>query len=234
MSNIDHEEQSIHETPPITEREHIISDKKQKRPQAFLEEGLVKQYVPQPLDITILFDFLKLFEEEYDEHGVRKLSVLLAVGADGSRLPASQLAALGTTATTAAGKVGAKTVHLARSITGSARFGTFAKHGEALGGERSVNGVGDAVGRGGGVRRWWGKRSPPPPSVDDLASNFFTVKGDDLEGQGSWRGINQGPRDTFSSTRMQFPAANPAAVAVQPKTRIPGPWRPGPAPISPV
>ncbi|CAM9388792.1 unnamed protein product, partial [Hapterophycus canaliculatus] len=46
--------------------------------EAFLEEGLVEQYVPHPLDLSTLFDFLKLFEEDDDQYGTRKMSSLLA------------------------------------------------------------------------------------------------------------------------------------------------------------
>lgn len=45
--------------------------------QAFLEEGLVEQYVPHPLDLSTLFEFLKLFEEDDDQYGARKMSFLL-------------------------------------------------------------------------------------------------------------------------------------------------------------
>lgn len=50
--------------------------------QAFLEEGLVDEYVPHPLDLGTLFDFLKLFEEDDDQYGTRKMSALLLGGAD--------------------------------------------------------------------------------------------------------------------------------------------------------
>lgn len=37
----------------------------------------MEQYVPHPLDLSTLFDFLKLFEEEDDQYGTRKMSSLL-------------------------------------------------------------------------------------------------------------------------------------------------------------
>lgn len=49
--------------------------------QAFLEEGLVEEYAPHPLDFSTLFDFLKLFEEE---DGTGKTGPL----DDGGKLPA--------------------------------------------------------------------------------------------------------------------------------------------------
>ncbi|CBJ26522.1 conserved unknown protein [Ectocarpus siliculosus] len=52
--------------------------------EAFLEEDLVDEYVPHPLDLGTLFDFLKLFEEEDDQYGTRKMSALLEGGADKS------------------------------------------------------------------------------------------------------------------------------------------------------
>lgn len=53
--------------------------------QEFLEEELVEEYVPHPLDVSTLFDFLKLFEEEDDQYGTRKMSALLggATAAEG-------------------------------------------------------------------------------------------------------------------------------------------------------
>lgn len=45
--------------------------------QAFLEEGLVEEYLPHPLDVGTLFDFLKLFGEEDDQSGTRKMNSLL-------------------------------------------------------------------------------------------------------------------------------------------------------------
>lgn len=49
--------------------------------------------MPHPLDVSTLFDFLKLFEEEDDQHGTRKMSALLG-GVDGEgKLPGCVLAA---------------------------------------------------------------------------------------------------------------------------------------------
>ncbi len=37
----------------------------------------MEEYVPHPLDISTLFDFLKLIEEEDDQDGTRKMNSLL-------------------------------------------------------------------------------------------------------------------------------------------------------------
>lgn len=116
--------------------------------QEFLQKGLVEQYVPQPLDTTTLFDFLKLFEEGDVETRTRKLSALL----DGSRRHSSRLLTRAT---------------LASMEKGGGRGGG---RGAGEGGRRGT-------GRG-TRRTWWGAwRGPPPPSADDMACVFFSVKG---------------------------------------------------------
>ena len=140
--------------------------------QAFLEEGLVEKYVPHPLDITTLFDFLKLFEEDDDQYGTRKLGVLL----DGEAYPRKQQQSSSSSPPDGGG------VGLAPAASRLVRTMT-----DAIGGRTPRNATADDAAavereRGGedsskGSKWWFAGRTPPPPTVQDVASTFFSVQG---------------------------------------------------------
>ncbi|CAM9835735.1 unnamed protein product, partial [Scytosiphon promiscuus] len=126
--------------------------------EAFLEEGLVEQYVPHPLDLSTLFDFLKLFEEDDDQCGARKMSSLLVNPENNNGGPMAE-------------GIGKISVGLRRTWT--SRVNTTS--GGSGGG---VTRRGPPSGEVGFMARLFGvSRGPPTPSVEDVASTFFEVKG---------------------------------------------------------
>lgn len=60
-------------------------------PQSFLEEGLVEQFIPQPLDITTLFEFLKLFETPNNQYSTVAKKLSLALTQDDLRASGTML-----------------------------------------------------------------------------------------------------------------------------------------------
>ncbi|CAN0172311.1 unnamed protein product [Ectocarpus sp. 6 AP-2014] len=126
--------------------------------EAFLEEDLVDEYVPHPLDLGTLFDFLKLFEEEDDQYGTRKMSMLLEGGADKSN------------AATGGDSAGQAVSGLVRGLSGKNLSGAD------LGpqGRPVESGPVTFVARLFGAGR---APPPPPPSMEDVGSTFFSVKG---------------------------------------------------------
>ncbi|CAM9131909.1 unnamed protein product [Ectocarpus fasciculatus] len=126
--------------------------------EAFLEEGLVDEYIPHPLDLGTLFDFLKLFEEDDDQYGTRKMSVLLEGGADKS------------TAAAGADGPGQAVSGQVRSLSGK----------NLAGADLGPQGGPVESGPVAFVARLFGASRappPPPPSMEDVGSTFFTVKG---------------------------------------------------------
>ncbi|CAM9216135.1 unnamed protein product [Ectocarpus sp. 13 AM-2016] len=126
--------------------------------EAFLEEDLVDEYVPHPLDLGTLFNFLKLFEEEDDQYGTRKMSALLEGGADKSN------------AATGGDSAGQALSGLVRSLSGKnlARADPGPQVGPVESGPVAF------------VARLFGAGRappPPPPSMEDVGSTFFSVKG---------------------------------------------------------
>ncbi|CAN0054674.1 unnamed protein product [Ectocarpus sp. 12 AP-2014] len=126
--------------------------------ETFLEEDLVDEYVPHPLDLGTLFNFLKLFEEEDDQYGTRKMSALLEGGADKSN------------AATGGDNAGQALSGLVRSLSGKnlARADLGPQVGPVESGPVAF------------VARLFGAgRAPPPlpPSMEDVGSTFFSVKG---------------------------------------------------------
>ena len=167
--NVDH---TLHEHRPSTHM-HVWQQYTgpppplRKNKQAFLEEGLVEKYVPHPLDITTLFDFLKLFEEDDDQYGTRKMSVLL----DGEAYPLKQTASsdgpgdgVGLVPT-ASRLVRTMTETIGRTPRNAAKDSAAAV-------ERERGGDGSST----GPKWWFGSRMPPPPTVQDPASMFFQCR----------------------------------------------------------
>ncbi|CAN0135968.1 unnamed protein product [Ectocarpus sp. 12 AP-2014] len=126
--------------------------------EAFLEEDVVDEYVPHPLDLGTLFNFLKLFEEEDDLYGTRKMSALLEGGADKCN------------AATGGDSAGQAVSGLIRSLSGKNLAG--ADRGPPVGPVES--GPLAFVARLFGAGR---APPPPPPSMEDVGSTFFSVKG---------------------------------------------------------
>ncbi|CAM9402660.1 unnamed protein product, partial [Laminaria digitata] len=176
--------------------------------EAFLEEGLVEKYVPHPLDITTLFDFLKLFEEDDDQYGTRKLSALLA-----QQSSATPLEGPGD----AVGFVPAAS-RLVRTMTDTiGRTPRNAAADDAAAAERERGGADDASR---GSKWWFGSRTPPPPTVQDVASTFFSGAAGNVE-------------STASGAASAGKQRNGGAKRQAPASRTAGPWRPGPAAVSP-
>eukprot|EP00903_Cladosiphon_okamuranus_P012090 g11349.t1 len=203
----------------------------------FLEEGLIEEYVPHPLDVSTLFNFLKLVEEEEEDRcGTHKMDTLLdgvkSGGADGL-------------ASSPFGNVTMKV----------SKMGTFRTPGAA------AESPGQAAGASGqvGLASWLlGSRAaaPPAPSVDDVASTFFTVKGRSREAHAAVGGYpvagargggggSDGCGDSGSSLRPKHGngrnVSPPGGSRLFSGTaggrghtrKVAGPWRPGAAAVSP-
>eukprot|EP00752_Nemacystus_decipiens_P011662 g10350.t1 len=200
----------------------------------FLEEGLVEEYVPHPLDVSTLFDFLKLFDEEDDQYGTRKMSSLLGVGE-------------GSTSIAILGRLSSKLSTRGSPLTAGTGALGGGREGQAAGADSHL-GRG-FVGRVLGIRP-----APPPPSVEDIGSTFFAVKGRSREahaavssnsragaggvdgrgGGGGRDGNDLRPKhqnDRNSTRRTRVVAGT---VGGREHTRkLAGPWRPGTAAVSP-
>ena len=243
--NVDH---TLHEHRPSTHM-HVWQQYTgpppplRKNKQAFLEEGLVEKYVPHPLDITTLFDFLKLFEEDDDQYGTRKMSVLL----DGEAYPLKQTASsdgpgdgVGLVPT-ASRLVRTMTETIGRTPRNAAKDSAAAV-------ERERGGDGSST----GPKWWFGSRMPPPPTVQDPASMFFSVQGKDSAATGAGAGAegaaaaaagagggvrgDPGGQHTVDGNAAASASANQyngGGRRPAPSSRTPGPWRPGPAAVSP-
>lgn len=163
--------------------------------QAFLEEGLVEQYMPQPLDVSTLMSFLEAFENEDDDDD----DLEAAGSTDAWFTAASSSPAGGNLATSSVG------VDEVRS------------NGEGFrqGGDTTRGGSGPVSVKK--KRTRWGKQQkvgPTPPCLDDPAAMFFEVKG--LEGalypedQRASRDVTAGPTEGVRTAGLWRPG--PAAV----------------------
>eukprot|EP00904_Undaria_pinnatifida_P012028 jgi/Undpi1/7956/HiC_scaffold_24.g10428.m1 len=209
--------------------------------EAFLEEGLVEKYVPHPLEITTLFDFLKLCEDGDDQYGTRKLSALLDGEAYPRKKQSSEAPGGAGLAPAAARFVRTMTDTISRNPRNAAEDDTT-----ALGRERRE----DAAR---GSKWWFGSRTPPPPTVQDVASTFFSVRGKEGAGAavrvevgdpGRHKGGSHAAAGSAAAKGVSSPAS-PAGTGKQersggggvsrqaPSSKTAGPWRPGPAAVSP-
>ncbi|CAB1117856.1 unnamed protein product [Ectocarpus sp. CCAP 1310/34] len=176
--------------------------------EAFLEEDLVDEYVPHPLDLGTLSDFLKLFEEEDDQYGTRKMSALLEGGADKSNGGDST----STVSKYCGDSAGQAVSGLVRSLSGKNLAGAD------LGpqGGPVESGPVTFVARLFGAGR---APPPPPPSMEDVGSTFFSVKGRSREAHAA-------------ATAAKKPHGVDSERGAS-STRTAGPWRPGIPAVSP-
>ena len=197
--------------------------------------------MPHPLEITTLFDFLKLCEDGDDQYGTRKLSALLDGEAYPRKKQSSEAPGGAGLAPAAARFVRTMTDTISRNPRNAAEDDTA-----ALGRERRE----DAAR---GSKWWFGSRTPPPPTVQDVASTFFSVRGKEGAGAavrvevgdpGRHKGGSHAAAGSAAAKGVSSPASHAGTgkqersggggVSRQaPSSKTAGPWRPGPAAVSP-